>query len=225
MTALLSLAVLATGCAATVAGTAAPAAPAPTITADALPGVLLPAAQVGAAMSGVDMVVTRQVTAPWDDSALIAGGVGCLAVAGAAQRNVYDGARWTAVHGQVLREPPTAPAWENFATQAVVLFDSAQAAADFFARSRLTWTTCSDREMSYTAPLSPEQTWSIGPVILRNEVLAVSRVQRGPQRWSCQRALTVQGRVVVDVEACALRGVTAAAAVIADAIAERIGPA
>jgi hypothetical protein len=62
-------------------------------------------------------------------------------------------------------------------------------------------------------------------VSIHNDVLTVSREQRSPQRWSCQRALTVNGTVAVDVEACALQGPTSAAAAIARAIAERIGPA
>jgi hypothetical protein len=221
-----SLTVAVTGCATTTAGTASPAAPAPEVTVQNLANLLLAAADVGAAMSAPDMVVTRQVDALWDDSAGIAGGPGCLAVAGAAQRGVYADADWTAVHGQVLREPPTSPSWAHFATQAVVLFDSATAAADFFARSRQIWAGCSDRDLTYAPQLAPaEQIWSIGPVSVLNDVLTVSRQQRSPQQWSCQRALTVQGHVAVDVEACALDGPTSAAAAIARSIAERIGPA
>lgn len=225
MAALLSLTVLGAGCAATTGGTATWAGPAPAITANSLAGLLLPATQVAAALSGGDVVVTRQVTAPWDDSARIAGGVGCLAVAGAAQRGVYNGTGWTAMQGQVLREPPTSPAWAHFATQAVVLFPTVPAAREFFTRSRQAWADCSDRELTYAPPLAPQQLWSIGPVSVEGDVLAVSREQRSPQRWSCQRALTVNSTVVVDTEACALHGPTSAASAIARAVAERIGPA
>lgn len=230
MAALVSLTVPVVGCATTVAGTANPAAAPPPITGQSLPGLLLSAAEVGAALSGPDMVVTRQATQPWDDSTRITGGPGCLAVAGAAQRDVYADADWTAMHGQVLREPPTSSSSSSslahFATQAVVLFDSAPAAQDFFARSRRTWADCANRDLSYAPQLAPaEQVWAIGPVSDRTDVLTVARQQRSPQRWSCQRALTVQGQVAVDVEACTLDGPTAAAAAIAGAIAERIGPA
>jgi hypothetical protein len=225
MAALLSLTVLAAGCATTTGGTAIWAGPAPAITANTLAGLLLPAVQVAAELSGGEVVVTRQVTAPWDDSAGIAGGVGCLAVAGAAQRGVYNNTGWTAMQGQVLREPPAAPDWAHFATQAVVLFPTAPTAQEFFARSRQTWADCSGRDLNYAPPLAPQQLWSIGPVSVDNDVLTVSREQRSPQRWSCQRALTVTGTVAVDVEACALQGPTSAASAIARAIAERIGPA
>lgn len=217
--ALLSLTV--SGCATTTAGTATPAASAPLITAEALASLLLPAPEVGSALSGTAMVVTRDVTEPWDDSARLTDGPSCLAVAGAAQRGVYADSGWTALHGQVLREPPAAQ-WSHFATQAVVLFPTTDAAADFFTRSRDTWAGCSSRELAYPQPLGPEQLWSIGPVGFTSDVLSVSRVQRSPQTWSCQRALTVHGNVAVDVEACSLDGPTAAAAAIAGAIADRL---
>lgn len=223
LTAMLCLAV--SGCAVTTSGIATPAAPLSPTTGQDLPALLLPAAEVGVAMSGTDVVVTRDVAALWDDSAHIGGGIGCLAVAGAAQRGVYAETGWTAMQGQVLREPPTSPSWSHFATQAVVLFSSAEAAADFFARSRETWAACTNRDLVYAQQLAPEQLWSIGPAEMDGDVLAVSREQRRPLLWSCQRALTVQGQVAVDVEACSLDGPTRAAAVIARAIAERMGPA
>jgi hypothetical protein len=209
------------GCAATTAGTASPAASGPPATAESLPALLLPAADVAAALAGSELVVTKEATAPWNDSAHV-DDVDCLAVAGAAQQSAYAGAGWTAIRGQVLREPPPAPAWRHFAVQAVVLFGTAEAAADFYARSRQSWQRCSEREMSYAQPLAPDQLWSIGPAETDRDVLSVSRTQRGPQQWSCQRALTVRNNVAVDIEACSLDGPTAAAAGIARAISDRL---
>jgi len=215
----------AAGCAPTTAGTAVPAAQAPTTTAETLPTLLLSASDVGAELSSGDMVVTRDVTTPWDDSAHFpadSGGPGCLAVAGAAQQATYSDSGWTALHGQVLREPPTSPAWSHYAVQAVVLFPTAQSAADFYAGSRDNWAGCASRELAYAQQLAPDQVWSVGPTSTDDGVLAVSREQRGPQRWFCQRALTVHGNVGVDVEACSLDGTTAAAAAIAHRIADRL---
>lgn len=218
--ALLGLAV--SGCATTTGGTAMPAASPGLITPDALPTLLLSAAEVGSRLSGSDMVVTREVAAPWDDSAHLTEGVGCLAVAGAAQRGVYADAGWTAVRGQVLREPPTAPAWAHFATQSVVLFETPEAATSFFEGSRASWASCSNRELSYAQQLVPDQLWSVGPVGVDRDLLSVSRTQRSPETWSCQRALTVHGNAAVDVEACSLDGPTTAAAAIARTIADRL---
>jgi hypothetical protein len=212
-------------CATTTAGTAMPAAAPPSATAENLADLLLPAADVGRALTAENMVVTRDVTALWVDSTRVNEGAGCLAVTGAAQRGVYTDSGWTAVHGQVLRDPPAAPAWAHFATQAVVLFNSAGTAGDFLTRSRDSWASCSDRELTYREQLAPDQVWSIGPVGFDGGVLTIAREQRSPQRWFCQRALTVHAEVAVDVEACTLDTPTTAAATIARSIADRIGPA
>lgn len=210
------------GCAATTAGTATPAAPIPPTTIDTLPALLLSAPDVAAALGADDLMVSGEVSAPWNDTAHFQGGdeLGCLAVAGAAQKGVYAGAGWTALHGQVLREPPTAPSWAHFATQAVVLFGDAGTAAGFLARSRDSWSGCSERELRYTQQPAPDQVWAVGPTGTEGDLLTVSREQRSPQHWFCQRALTVHGKVGVDVEACSLGRATSAAATIARRIAE-----
>lgn len=211
------------GCAATVAGTATPSRPGPLTTDQSLPAVLLSAGDVETAMGSDAMVVTAEVDRPWDDSAHLAGqSAGCPAVAGAAQRASYDGSGWTSLRAQVLREPPAAPDWSHFATQAVVLFPTAAAAADFYTRSIGGWTDCDERELSYAQQPAPEQVWSVGPAVSERDMLTVSRTQRSPQQWSCQRALTVRANVAVDVEACALDGPTDAAAVIARGIGDRL---
>ncbi|WP_142389937.1 sensor domain-containing protein [Mycobacterium sp. shizuoka-1] len=215
------LCVSVSGCSAITAGTAMPAGQVPLTSPDALPALLLPAPDVGAALSSDDVVVTTDVDKAWNDSAHFAD-VNCLAIAGAAQKGVYAGSGSTAVHGQVLREPPTAPRWSHYAVQAVVSFPTAQAAAEFFTASQRGWAACSNRELNYAQPIGPPQVWSVGATSTDNDVLAVSRVQQSPQRWACQRALTVHSNVAVDVEACSLDGPTAAASAIAGQIAGRL---
>ena len=209
------------GCGPTTAGTAMPAAPLPAATAETLSDLLLSAPDVDSALGAGGLVAARPVSSPWNDSAHF-DNTDCLAVAGAAQQGVYEGTGWTGMRGQVLREPPTTPAWSHYAVQAVVLFPSAAAAADFFTHSQRSWAGCSDRELTYAQQLAPDQVWSVGPVSTERDVLTVSRTQRGPQQWSCQRALSVRGSVAVDVEACSLDGPTAAAASIAGLIDERL---
>lgn len=221
LAAMLCLAV--SGCTATTAGNAMSAVVAvqPLATADTLPTLLLPAGDVGAALSSDDVVVTSDVTKAWNDSARLSN-VNCLAIAGAAQQSVYAESGSTAVHGQVLRDPPTTPAWSHYAVQAVVLFPTAQAAADFFTASEQQWAGCANRRLNYPQPLGPEQVWLVGRTSTEHDVLAVSRVQESPERWACQRALTVHSNVAVDVEACSLEGPTSAASVIAGQIAGRL---
>ncbi|WP_082135726.1 sensor domain-containing protein [Mycobacterium sp. EPa45] len=208
-------------CSAVTTGTALRADPVPLTSPDGLPALLLSAPDVGAALASDDVVVTTDVSKAWNDSAHFAD-ANCLAIAGAAQQGVYAGSGSTAIHGQVLREAPTAPQWSHFAVQAVVSFPTAQAAADFFTASQHGWAACSNRELNYAQPIGPPQVWSVGQTTTDHGVLAVSRVQRSPQRWACQRALTVHSNVAVDVEACSLDGPTAAASAIAGQIAGRL---
>lgn len=225
------LCITAGGCAATTAGTALPVAPIPPTTADTLSALLLSASEVGTVLArdalandelaGDELVVTRDVRELWNDGARFESS-DCLAIGGAAQKGVYADSGWTGMHGQILREPPTAPEWSHFAVQAVVLFETAHAAADFFARSQSSWAGCSDRDVTYTQQPEPDQLWSVGPSSTDADVLSVSRMQQGPQRWSCQRALTVRVNVAVDVEACSLGAPTSAAATIATMIGERL---
>ena len=222
LTAVLCLAV--SGCATTTTGTAMPAPPIPATTAQTLPALLLPAPAVAAALGADDVIVTGEVGAPWNDATHFqsAGEAGCLAIAGAAQKTVYADAGWTALQGQVLREPPTARQWSHFATQAVVLFQDAAAASGFLATQRQSWSGCSNREMRYTQQPGPDQVWTVGPTHAERDLLTVSREQRAPQHWFCQRALTVHANVGVDVEACSLDGPTSAAATIAAGIGDQL---
>ena len=222
------------GCTATTTGAALPAAPIPPTTAESLPALLLSAPEVAAALDGDELTITSDVSRMWNDSHMSTDGghmstdgrrvdaAGCLAIVGAAQQGVYADSGWTGMHGQVLREPPTAPQWSHYTGQAVVLFPNAAAAVDFFTKSQSSWAGCSDRELTYPQAPAPEQLWSVGPSRTSLGVLTVSRTQRGPQRWFCQRALTVRASVAVDVEACSLDAPTSAAAAIASMIGERL---
>jgi hypothetical protein len=215
------------GCTATTTGAALPAAPIPPTTAESLPALLLSAPEVAAALDGDELTITSDVSRMWNDSHMSTDGgradaAGCLAIVGAAQQGVYADSGWTGMHGQVLREPPTAPKWSHYTVQAVVLFPTAAAAVDFFTKSQSSWAGCSERELTYPQAPAPEQLWSVGPSRTSLGVLTVSRTQRGPQRWFCQRALTVRASVAVDVEACSLDAPTSAAAAIASMIGERL---
>lgn len=212
------------GCAPTTAGTAMPAPPIPPTTADTLPALLLSADDVGAALGAKDITVSGEVSEPWNDATHFqsAAQTGCLAIAGAAQKAVYADAGWTALQGQVLREPPTAQRWSHFATQAVVLFRDAPAAAGFFDAQKFSWAGCSNRELRYAQPMMPDQVWAVGPTRAENDTLTVSREQVGQLHWFCQRALSVHANVGVDVEACSLDTPTSAAAEIVRKIGDRL---
>jgi hypothetical protein len=221
---LVALCLAVSGCASTTAGTAMPSPPLPPPTAETLPALLLSAPDAATALGAGELAVTGETNTPWNDATHFQGPgeAGCLAVAGAAQKSVYANAGWTALHGQVLREPPSARTWSHFATQAVVLFRDVGTASSFLGAQRQSWAGCSNRELRYAQPLAPDQVWAVGPTKTDRDLLTVSREQRGPQHWFCQRALTVHGNVGVDVEACSLDRPTSAAAAIAGRIGDRL---
>lgn len=208
-------------CTATVAGTAHPGPPMPLSTAETLPSLLLSAPDVGAVMSSSDIAVVRDVDKFWNDAVRL-GNTDCVAVAGTAQQAVYADSGATAVHSQVLREPPTSPTWSHYAVQAVAVFPTSQAASTFYETSRRNWAGCADRQLNYPQPIGPAQLWSVGPISTDHDVLAVSRIEQAPDRWSCQRALTVHSNVAIDIEACSVEGAPTAATAIARQIASRL---
>lgn len=208
-------------CTATIAGTASPGPSAPLSTSEALPSLLLSASDVGSVMSSGDIAVVRDVDRFWNDAARL-DNAGCLAIAGAAQQAVYADSGATAVHSQILREPPTSPSWSHYAVQAVALFPTSQAASAFYETSRRSWAGCSDRQLTYPQPIGPPQLWSVGSISTDHDVLAVSRIEQNPDRWSCQRALTVHSNVAIDIEACSIDGPPTSAAAIARQIAGRL---
>jgi hypothetical protein len=190
-------------------------------TPDALPGLLLQAADIGVAMSSDDLAVTRDSTQAWSDTARLTD-TDCLPIAGAAQQAAYSDSGSTAVHSQILREPPTAPAWKHYVVQAVVLFPDVTSAANFYATSERQWARCSNRQMTYPQPIGPNQLWTVGQISADHDMLSVSRTEQSPDNWACQRALTVHNNVAIDVEACSLAGPTTAAGSIARQISSRL---
>jgi hypothetical protein len=190
-------------------------------TPESLPGLLLQAADIGAMMSSDGIVVTRDSSKAWSDTARLSD-TNCLPIAGAAQQAVYAHSGSTAVHSQILREPPAAPGWEHYVVQAVALFPDTMSAANFYATSRAQWDRCSNRQMTYPQPIGPNQVWTIGPVDSDHDMLSVSRTEQSPDKWTCQRALTVRNNVAIDIEACSLAGSTTAASTIARQISSRL---
>lgn len=215
----------------TTAGTVPRRAGPGTHRADTARAKLLTALDAGVALGDDDVVVSREVSAPWDDSAHFANGpndsgtnLGCLAIAGAAQRACTPepaGPPCCAVRCFASRRLPrvgrTSP------PRPWVLFPDAQAAGEFCRRAGDAWAGCANRELAvYAQQLAPDQVWQIGPVSSDSNMLTVARTQRSPLQWSCQRALSVRGNVAIDVEACDAGGPTDAAAAITAAIGDRL---
>jgi hypothetical protein len=123
----------------------------------------------------------------------------CLGVYHPAELPVYQGSGWTAVQGQVLREPGDRS--RNTVIQAVVSFPTADAATDFASEQRRSWARCVGRSITATYKDGSE-TFSVGNVNSDSGVLKARLIQQDSSGWSCQRALNTRNNVVVDVAAC-----------------------
>lgn len=197
----LALCALTTGCTVTTNGTveAAPAlgqAPQPLPT-RALIGLLLNASEissiVGARMSVVESSDAMYTNEPLAD--------GCLVWAGS-QRYNYQGSGWTGVRSQRLLDRRDDA--DHIAYQAVVAFPDGLAAHEFYDSQVTEWAKCDDRRVDLHDAGDPNaHYWSLSKATDNDGILTITRVEDESTRgWSCQRALTAENNVVVDVSAC-----------------------
>jgi serine/threonine kinase PknH len=172
--------------------------PAPVVPVSALPQMLAEPATVAAAVGSPAMIVLPDAhpDAMWNGHV---DNPNCLGVYHPAELPVYQGSGWTAVQGQVLREPGDRP--HNTVIQAVVSFPTAQAATDFTSEQRRSWARCVGRSITATYKDGSE-TFSVGNVNTDSGVLKARLIQQDSSGWSCQRALNTRNNVVIDVAVC-----------------------
>lgn len=149
----------------------------------------------------------------------------CEPIASPVGDDVYEGSGWSAVVGQVLLEPGNT--YSHVVDQFVVSFPSAQAAGAFYTTSAQQWSACANRQ--YTNEKFGQQlVHTVGPISNTDGTLSVTQTQpHGETTFTCQRALTVAGDVVIDVAACGLNESDAqsgAAVTIAHQIAAKVAP-
>ena len=197
----LTLCTLTTACTVTTNGTveAAPTlgqAPQP-LPSRALVGLLLGASEISsivdAPMSVVESSDSMYTNEPLAD--------GCLVWAGS-QRYNYQGSGWTAVRSQRLLDRHDDP--DHIAYQAVVTVPDGLAAHDFYDSQVTDWAKCDDRRVDLHDAGDPNaHYWSLSKATDNDGILTIIRVEEESTRgWSCQRALTAENNVVVDVSAC-----------------------
>ncbi len=195
------LSVLTAGCTVSTDGTvvAAPTmghAPRPISTA-ALSQLLLSSREVGAVM-GASLSVTSSSHGLYENEPL---DDGCLVWA-EAQRHTYEGSGWTAVRVEELRDSPDNA--DHIVYQSVVSFPDAASAQELFTAQKAEWARCDDRRVALNDPGQPAHYWSLNTATDDQGVLTITRSEQDLPGWSCQRAMTVQNNVVVDLSACAM---------------------
>jgi serine/threonine-protein kinase len=167
----------------------------------ALDGLLLRSDQINSAMGATGMTVSGTFTSSSDPHV---SDKACLPLNGPAKPAAYAGSGWSAMRAQDLHEPDER--FTHFVQQDVVLFSSAQDAGAFFTASTQAWPACANRQYTEAGDGKPDKVWTVGSVSNTNGTLSATQTHGGGDNYwswmSCQRALTVDKDVAIDVEAC-----------------------
>jgi PknH-like extracellular domain len=123
----------------------------------------------------------------------------CLGIWQIGEKAIYGPSGFTAMRGQVLRDPDTNN-WNSLVIQAVVSYPSADAARKFFAESADRWSGCSNHEVNMSSVGQPQTALTFGGLTKTSTDLTMP-VNSIPGR-SCQRGLSVDNNLIIDVAAC-----------------------
>ena len=172
---------------------AQPPSPVPLADLDAL----LPAPEPLAAVVGVPQLVqTNSYTSMYDDADLLESGVSAGAF-GVAERAAYLGSGWLRTRIVRMVDDPANAA--HRVVQAVVLLPSPEAATAVFAEQARQWQAAAGSTISVAQQNAPYRC-VYGPLTDLGVAIAITRFTEGGGGWCVQRALTVRGNVVVDVQ-------------------------
>lgn len=187
------------------------------VPASALEGLLLSPDEVNAVMGMNALVPTTPFTTPRDHRVLLPN-LNCLGIWEVAEKAIYNDSGYSAMRGQVLRQPDTDD-WEAFVVEAAMIYPSADAAKAFFSESADRWSKCTNHRVNITLNDQPKRTWWFGS-LTKTDIQLTMPVTRGENERICQRVLSVVNNVIVDVSACSTT-VSDQAATIAQKIKER----
>jgi eukaryotic-like serine/threonine-protein kinase len=195
----------------TTAAATAQRPPATDIAGPQLRSILLTAAEIAGAANGQSVVLERDVSSLFDDTATV-DNPQCLAAWTPAQQSVYAGSAYTGVAAQELRAL-NQTAWQDSVTQAVIAFPSQDKVGAFYVTQRGQWALCGGKTVTVTAPGEAAQTWEFGQPATTSGVLTISASLRGGNA-SCQRGMLVRGNVIIDIGQCYTGGKTDVAALV-----------
>ena len=199
--AVLVTSVLLTGCVSTVRGTAVQGRPAgpldvAPLTESRLDTLLLGADELNDIMGSTQMKVTSELDEMTDHADEVSD-PDCLGAVYGAEEPVYAGTGWTAVRDEILRDEGN----DHFLNQTVVLFRSADQAAEFFEASKTQWRECANSSVVETDD-DRDTTWNIGDLTeVGGNVISTDVGQEGTPRV-CQHAMGVVTNLVAETIAC-----------------------
>jgi hypothetical protein len=124
----------------------------------------------------------------------------CLGIWEIGENAIYGPSGFTAIRGQVLRDPDSNQ-WNSLVVQAVVSYPTADAAKKFFADSADRWSKCSNHHVNMTYTGHALISLTFGALTKTDTELTIPVTSSGGGQ-PCQRALTVDDNLIIDVAAC-----------------------
>ena len=201
VSAVIAVAVLLSGCASTVQGTAIRAKGAdlpnvPPLEEAKLDDILLTIGELNAIMGSTQMKLTSELDEMTDHSADVSD-PDCLGAVYGAEDPVYAGTDWTAVRDQVAREP--AGDNDHWVEQTAVLYPAAGNAEDFFDDSSSTWQDCANDAIAVG---EGDYLWELDDPEIGDTMITQMTSQEGADGWACQHALSLVSNLTVEVWSC-----------------------
>lgn len=173
--------------------------PPPTVPVSGLNDLLLGVDQINRVMGTTAMVPDPPFTELKQDQELMPN-VNCLGIWQVGEQGVYGDTGLAGIRGQRLTQP--APEnWDALVVQAVVAYPSADDARKFFTASSDRWSKCTNHRVNLSINGGPATTYLFGNVTKSDTHLTMP-VTQTPAGKPCQRTLSVNSNVVVDVSAC-----------------------
>lgn len=190
----------------------------PNVSPEALAGLLLDPQALGSLIGSDGLQVNKDTG---DLSSGTAAPPECLGAIAPLEQPVYEGSGFVAAKLQQLREPGNQ--FQNDAAQAVISFDSPASARALVDAESGRWSQCANRSVTATLSGGPTQHWQVEAPSNTGGVVSVATTVpiSGIGDWSCQRGLTAQRNVVIEVRLCSATG-SQKAPDLAHRIAERV---
>ncbi len=130
-----------------------------------------------------------------------------------AQQQAYrgDGITVTGVAAQTMRGM-NQQSWQDGVTQAVVSFDSDDAAGSFIVDERGQWELCSGKSITVTPPSGGAQSWTFSPPVTTNGVITIKATLA--TGGTCQHGMAKRANVMIDIRQCRADGGTNVASLV-----------
>ena len=173
--------------------------PPPTVPVSGLTDLLLGVDQINSVMGTTAMVPDPPFTELKQDQELMPN-VNCLGIWQVGEQGIYGDTGLAGIRGQRLTQPAS-DNWDALVVQAVVAYGSADDARKFFTASSDRWSKCTNHRVNLSINGGPATTYLFGDVTKSDTQLTMP-VTQTPAGKPCQRTLSVNSNVVVDVSAC-----------------------